>query len=330
MPTTRSKTRLMGAVSLVDALPSELLSHVLTWIDDAWSFLAAVASCKAIQALELQSHVEQWRRLTLSKWPAADSHGLMAKMTWKARYKFCLHRTDEHRAVARGLVLTAAQLNERFEFFIQLGSCPHGWSEWAVECEKPGAALHMKLDFNGCLVPVVTPDDAPPKVLLDNGGGHGSLHHRRSFGIEITVRRVADGAVATLMEGFVSRLETDEGTTRWVFQGGSQFERMYSRRFNQGDLVVPLYHYSNLVGFDRMSASHQNNDASDYMSCSLEVLPEMDAQGEIIMTKPALIECAEIEIASESEGLVLARSQARKEWSQLLTGRHLVRWDLYE
>ena len=305
----------MGAVSLVDALPSELLSHVLTWIDDAWSFLSAVASCKAIQALELQSHVEQWRRLTLSKWPAADSHGLMAKMTWKARYKFCLHRTDEYRAVARGLVLTAAQLNERFEFFIQLGSCPHGCSE-AVEFEKPGAALHMELDLNGCLVPVVTPDDAPPKVLLDDGGGHGSLHHLRAFGIEISVRRVADGAVATLMEGFVSVLETDEGTTRWVFQGASQFERMYSRRFNRGELV----------GFDRMSASHQNDDASDYMSCSLEVLPEMDAQGEIIMTKPALIECAEIEIAGDSEGLVLQV----KEWSQLLTGRHLVRWDLYE
>ena len=305
----------MGAVSLVDALPSELLSHVLTWIDDAWSFLSAVASCKAIQALELQSHVEQWRRLTLSKWPAADSHGIMAKMTWKARYKFCVHRTDKYRAVARGLVLTAAQLNERFEFFIQLGSCPHAWSE-AVEGAKPFVALHMKLDRNGSLVPVVTPGDAPPKVLLDEDGGPArGRHHHRTYGIEISVRRVADGAVATLMEGHADTIETDEGTL-WVFQGASQFERMYSRRNNQGDFL----------GFDRMSASHRNNDVSDYMACWFEVLPELDAQGEITMTKPAIIESAHVEIAGDSEGLVLEL----KDWSKLLTGRHLVRWDLYE
>ena len=63
-------------VSLIDALPSELLSHVLTSIDDARAFLHAAASCKAIQALELQSHAEQWRRLTLSKWPALTRTGL--------------------------------------------------------------------------------------------------------------------------------------------------------------------------------------------------------------------------------------------------------------
>ena len=43
----------------------ELLSHVLTSIDDARAFLHAATSCKVIQALELQSHAEQWRRLTL-------------------------------------------------------------------------------------------------------------------------------------------------------------------------------------------------------------------------------------------------------------------------
>lgn len=329
MPATRSKSRLVSRLgdtdealetqtkplSLIDALPSELLSHVLTSIDDARAFLHAAASCKAIQALELQSHAEQWHRLTLSKWPAADSHGIMAKMTWKARYKFCLHQTDPYRAVERGQLLTAAQLNERFEFFIQLGSCPHAWSEVDAG-EKPCVALQMKLNLNGSLVPVVTPGDAPPKVLLDEDGGPArGRHHHRTYGIEISVRRVADGAVATLMEGHADTIETDEGTL-WVFQGASQFERMYSRRNNQGDFL----------GFDRMSASHRNNDVSDYMACWFEVLPELDAQGEIIMTKPAIIESAHVEIAGDSDGLVLQL----KDWSKLLTGRHLVRWDLYE
>ena len=312
MPTTRSKTRLVSRlgdtdealetqtkpVSLIDALPSELLSHVLTSIDDARAFLDAAASCKAIQALELQSHAEQWRRLTLSKWPAAESHVLMAKMTWKARYKFCLHRTDPYRAVVRGQLLTAAQLNERFEFFIQLGSLPHAWSE-AVEEAEPCVALHMELDFNGCLVPL---NDAlgieiSPKVLLND-----------ALGIEISVRRVADGAVATLMEGCADQMWDDEGTMRWQYQGASQFVLMH----NQGDFL----------GFDSMSASHQNNDDSEnYMHCLLEVVPELDAQGDIIMTKPALIVCADVNIGFAFQV---------KQWSRLLTGRHLVRWELYE
>lgn len=302
--------------SLIEALPIDLLNTVLSSIDDARAFLCAAASCKAIQALERESRDEQWRRLTLLSWPAAGSHGLMAKMTWKARYKYCFHKTDPCRPVERGAQLTATQLNERFEFFIQLGSCPHAWDE-PVEDEKPWScvALHMELDAKGCLVPVVTPDDAPPEVLLHDDG---------DFGIEITVRRVADGAVATLMEGFAhataygSSLETDEGTTRWEFVGDSQFERMYSLPRNQGALL----------GFDRMSFSHRNSWEADYMSCLFVVLPEMDAQDaeEIDMTKPARIECAQIEIAGDSNGEVLEVN----DWSLLLTGRHLVRWDLYE
>ena len=310
MPTTRSTTRSKTRPSLIEALPIDLLNAVLSSIDDARAFLCAAASCKAIQQLERDSRDEQWRRLTLLSWPAAASHGLMAKMTWKARYKYCLHRADPYRPVERGAQLTAAQLNERFEFFIQLGSCPHAWDE-PVEDEKPCLALHMELDADGCLVPVVTPDDAPPEVLLRDRGDDGD------FGIEITVRRVADGAVATLMEGWISHVETYEGTTRWEFQGASQFERMYSRR-----------HGGALLGYDRMSASHQNDDRADYMSCDFVVQPEMDAQGaeEIDMTKPARIECAQIEIAGECYGEILEVS----DWSLLLTGRHLVRWDLFE
>ena len=309
MPTTRSKTRSKTRPSLIEALPIALLNAVLSSIDDARAFLCAAASCKAIQALERETRDEQWRRLTLLSWPAAGSHGLMAKMTWKARYKYCLHRTDPYRPVERGAQLTAAQLNERFEFFIQLGSCPHAWDE-PVEEEKPCVALHMKLDAGGCLVPVVTPDDALPEVLLHDDDD-------RDFGIEVTVRRVADGAVATLMEGWISRLETYEGTTRWSFQGASQFERMYSRR-----------HGGALLGYDRMSASHRNSERADYICCRFVVQPEMDAQGaeEIDMTKPARIECAQIEIAGECYGEILEVS----DWSLLLTGRHLVRWDLYE
>ena len=310
MPTTRSTTRSKTRPSLIEALPIDLLNAVLSSIDDARAFLCAAASCKAIQQLERDSRDEQWRRLTLLSWPAAASHGLMAQMTWKARYKYCLHRTDPYRPVERGAQLTAAQLNERFEFFIQLGSCPHAWDE-PVEDEMPCLALRMELGADGCLVPVVTPDDAPPEVLLRDRGDD------RDFGIEITVRRVADGAVATLMEGWISRLETYEGTTRWSFQGASQFERMYSRR-----------HGGALLGYDRMSASHQNDDRADYMSCDFVVQPEMDAQGaeEIDMTKPARIECAQIEIAGECYGEILEAC----DWSLLLTGRHLVRWDLFE
>ena len=76
----------------------------------------------------------------------------------------------------------------------------------------------------------------------------------------------------------------------------------------------------------RLGDTDQNNDDSEYMSCWFEVLPELDAQGEITMTKPAIIESAHVEIAGDSEGLVLEL----KDWSKLLTGRHLVRWDLYE
>ena len=77
-----------------------------------------------------------------------------------------------------------------------------------------------------------------------------------------------------------------------------------------------------------MSASHRNNDRADYMSCLFVVQPEMDAQGaeEIDMTKPARIERAYIEIAGECYGEILEVS----DWSLLLTGRHLVRWDLFE
>ena len=196
MPTTCSKARSKTRPSLIEALPIDLLNAVLSSIDDAGAFLCAAASCKAIQALERETRDEQWRRLTLLSWPAAASHGLMAKMTWKARYKYCFHKTDPYRPVERGAQLTAAQLNERFEFFIQLGSCPHAWDE-PVEDEKPCLALHMELDADGCLVPVVTPDDALPEVLLHDDDD-------RDFGIEITVRRVADGAVATLMEGWIS------------------------------------------------------------------------------------------------------------------------------
>ena len=310
MPTTRSTTRFKTRPSLIEALPIDLLNAVLSSIDDAQAFLCAAASCKAIQALERESRDEQWRRLTLLSWPAAASHGLMAKMTWKARYKYCLHRTDPYRPVERGAQLTAAQLNERFEFFIQLGSCPYAWDE-PVEDEKPCLALRMELDADGCLVPVVTPDDAPPEVLLRDRGDDGD------FGIEITVRRVADGAVATLMEGWISSLETGEGTTRWEFQGASQFERMYSLPRNQGALL----------GYDRMSASHRNNDRADYICCRFVVQPEMDAQGaEIDMTKPARIERAEIEMTDYCSGEFLEVF----DWSLLLTARHLVRWDLFE
>ena len=309
MPTTRSKARSKTRPSLIEALPIDLLNAVLSSIDDARAFLCAAASCKAIQALERESRDEHWRRLTLLSWPAAGSHGLMAKMTWKARYKYCFHKTDPCRPVERGAQLTAAQLNERFEFFIQLGSCPHAWDE-PVEDEKPCLALRMELDADGCLAPVVTPDDALPEVLLHDDDD-------RDFGIEITVRRVADGAVATLMEGWISSLETDDGTTRWEFQGASQFERMYSLPRNQGALL----------GYDRMSASHRNDDGADYMFCLLVVQPEMDAQGaEIDMTKPARIERVQIEIAGDCDGEILEVSG----WSLLLTGRHLVRWDLFE
>jgi hypothetical protein len=77
-----------------------------------------------------------------------------------------------------------------------------------------------------------------------------------------------------------------------------------------------------------MSASHQNEDRADYVSCMFVVLPEMDAQDaeEIDMTKPARIECAEIEIAGDCDGQILKVF----DWSLLLTARHLVRWDLYE
>ena len=314
MPTTRSKARSKTRPSLIEALPIDLLNAVLSSIDDAQAFLCAASSCKAIQQLERDSRDEQWRRLTLLFWPAAASHGLMAKMTWKARYKYCFHKTDPYRPVERGAQLTAAQLNERFEFFIQLGSCPHAWDE-PVEDEKPCLALHMELDADGCLVPVVTPDDAPPEVLLRDQGDDGD------FGIEITVRRVADGAVTTLMEGFAhadnhgfSSLETHEGTTWWEFQGASQFERMY--------------HGGALLGYDRMSASHRNSERADYICCRFVVQPEMDAQGaeEIDMTKPARIERAYIEIAGECYGEILEVS----DWSLLLTARHLARWDWYE
>ena len=76
-----------------------------------------------------------------------------------------------------------------------------------------------------------------------------------------------------------------------------------------------------------MSASHRNNDRADYMSCLFVVQPEMDAQGaEIDMTKPARIERAEIEITDYCSGEFLEVF----DWSLLLTGRHLVRWDLFE
>ena len=80
--------------------------------------------------------------------------------------------------------------------------------------------------------------------------------------------------------------------------------------------------------YARMSASHRNDDRADYISCLFVVQPEMDAQGaeEIDMTKPARIECAQIEIAGDCDGEILEVSG----WSLLLTGRHLVRWDLFE
>ena len=92
---------------------------------------------------------------------------------------------------------------------------------------------------------------------------------------------------------------------------------MYSRR-----------HGGALLGYDRMSASHRNNDRADYMSCDFVVQPEMDAQGaeEIDMTKPARIECAQIEITDYCGGEFLEVF----DWSLLLTARHLVRWDLFE
>jgi hypothetical protein len=74
-PTTRSKTRSKTRPSLIDALLIDLLNAVLSSIDDARAFLCVAASCKAILALERETHDEQG--VASRSWPGLFDWSLL-------------------------------------------------------------------------------------------------------------------------------------------------------------------------------------------------------------------------------------------------------------
>ena len=133
-PATRSRARRIANARypLLDTIPSELVFHVLTALD-ARSLLRAASACKTLRTLEAEGGNELWQDLTLAKWPTAGKSGVLAKMSWKAKYKFYTVRTANDRSLlGQGEVLTAVQLNERFEFFIEMGNLPYMRSYGAV------------------------------------------------------------------------------------------------------------------------------------------------------------------------------------------------------
>ena len=143
-------TQHMPPLLLLD-VPVELLSHVLSKMTDAQSLLNAAASCKALGALEEQSRDHLWRSLTMAKWPSSGSYALLAKLSWKARYKFYYQRVNG--LATQGEALTRDQLNERFEFFVELGSFPHHGRGIlsVVTQEQPNVTLRVEMGQRGGL-----------------------------------------------------------------------------------------------------------------------------------------------------------------------------------
>ena len=313
---TRSKSKRVAVLASIVPLlefPDEILSQVLATLDAA-SLLRASTSCKKLQALEVQARDELWRRLTLDAWPVAASYGPFAQMTWRGRYKYFVVRTAE-RAPPRleeGEVLTVEQLNERFEFFMELGAFPHhrisGYN--GGRPEHPNVSLNLQMDVHGALVPrdVTT----TPNIMLEMD---------KDVHTDVMVRRLSDGAVAVMFQGNGDGQSWDywdgEGPGHITFQGGSQWEPYYewSRDLNSPD------------GLERMSESAFRGDDAPGMSCSLGVYPEVDEDGEEDLDEPATFAHAHLEISYRGERYFDIDVPAM---SRLLTSKHLMVWEQYD
>ena len=312
---TRSKSKRTAALASIMPLlefPDEILSQVLATLDAA-SLLRASTSCKKLQALEVQARDELWRRLTLDAWPVAASYGPFAQMTWRGRYKYFVVRTAE-RAPPRleeGEVLTVEQLNQRFEFFIEIGRFPHH-SVHGDPPEHPNVSLHLKMDSDGySLIP--RDDDTPAKLMLELD---------KDVSMDVMVRRISDGAVAVLFHGSIDEdswdLERDPDELGLVsFGGGSQWDPCFDE---EGDLD----------GLERMNESGDHRgEYAPGMSCTLAIEPVEDEDGEEDLSQPGTFVWAGLEISTSFRG-ERQFDLERPTMSRLLTSKDLMVWEQYD
>ena len=314
MSTDATRSESLGTVVLpLLTIPTDILEGVLA-ILDASSLVRTSASCKVLQALEVQAREKLWRRLTLDKWPVAASYGSIAQMSWRGRYRFFLKRTTQRTPQHKeGEVLTEEQLNERFEFFMELGAFPHhsisGYN--GGRPEHPNVSLHLQMDVHGALVPrdVTT----TPNIMLEMD---------KDVHTDVMVRRLSDGAVAVLFQGNGDRHSWDwdgEGPGHISFQGGSQWEPYYER---SRDLNSP-------DGLERMSESAFRGDYAPSMHCSLGVYPAVDEDGEEDLDEPATFAYAHLEVSFFYRGHRYFDIDVPA-MSRLLTSKHLMVWEQHD
>ena len=306
MNTDATRSESPGTVVLpLLTIPTDILESVLA-ILDASSLVRTSASCKVLQALEVQAREKLWRRLTLDKWPVAASYGSIAQMSWRGRYRFFLKRTTQRTPQhEEGKVLTEEQLNERFEFFIELGKLPHHCvAPWLLAPEQANVSIHLELN-NGLLIP--REDSTTAEVT-------GQILH-----MDVMVRRVSDGAVTVLFHGSSGEYKEswgEEECGQWMFEGDSQWESSYDGLPERMTLERKTR---------SLNDPHRggNMDFANSIVCNLMMTPLWNDADD--MSEPATVSHALLEIREYEHEVSLM-----PKLSELLTSKHLMVWEQYE